>query len=203
MTRKSDAKDGDAMAALFAAYLDEVQQGRVGGAASPRDVQLERNAYQAMMTQIEQEENEELRAFMQSTVEYYCRDCSMLLSYILDDCWNDWIRKEKRRMKTVRPIELYIALESIMAGCCDTTGYTGPNNTTKYPLRIPGSWDGEKTVRYIDKNVPRVGMLRSYFKFGVHKFLVGQAIHLIIGHLEKRYGLDFVKLEKARRRNAR
>ena len=103
----------------------------------------------------------ELRAFMQSTVEYYCRDCSMLLSYILDDCWCDWIRKEKQRMRTVRPIELYIDLESIMAGCCDTTGYTRGNNTTKYSLRIPGSWDGETTVRSVDKNVPRVGLLRS------------------------------------------
>ena len=58
MTQKSDAKDGDVLAALFASYLDEVQRGTVGGAASPRDVQLERSAYQAMMTQLEQEENE-------------------------------------------------------------------------------------------------------------------------------------------------
>ena len=42
-----------------------------------------------------------------------------------------------------------------------------------------------------------MGLLNSYFTFGSHKFFVGKALSGILTHLEKRYGLDFDKLERA------
>ena len=184
------------MSELFVKYLDDVREGRVGGTAPTGDIESERRAYKEMILQIENEEDREIKKFMWDTLEYYCQDRAMLLSYIQDNCWNRWVNEQRNLQKTVQPLEIFIDIESIMAGCCDTTGYTGPNDTTKYNLTIPGAWDGETKTRHLRKDVSRIGLLRSYFKFGVHKFLVGRAIKEIIEYFETRYDLDFNELER-------
>jgi hypothetical protein len=183
----------------FEKYLDSLRsEGRT------HSEQAEREAYTKMQSQIAGEKNGEVRQFMQEMLEHYCQDCSMLLSYIYENLWHGWIKERRSLQKQVQPIELFVSIELILASQCDSSGYTktyGP----RYPLTIPGNFQnaGTKRVRNLDANVPRARFLNSYYEFGVHRFRVGHAIKKILDHLEKRYGLDFKKLERAQRAGKR
>ena len=176
-------------------YLSTLQHG--GREHSP---EIENDAFGRMRADIEKERDPETRRFMVDTLVHYCKDCSMLLSYILNEYWRVWIRDYKRKKKTVKPLELYIRMERIMSMCCDSTAYTKQAMSPRRTLTIPGNYSGEQPISYVDHEVSNVGLLNSYFKFGSHKFFVGQAISEIVSHLEERYGLDFDKLERARQR---
>ncbi len=176
-------------------YLSTLQRG-----SREYSAKVENDAFRRMRADIEEEKDKETRQFMVDTVVHYCKDCSMLLSYILNEYWHAWIRDYRRQMKKVKPLELYIDLERIMSMCCDSTTYTKQSNSPRKTLTIPGNHSGEERITYVNSEVSNVGLLNSYFKFGSHKFFVGQAISHTVSHLEERYGLDFEKLERARRR---
>ena len=176
-------------------YLSTLQHG-----GREHSAETERNAFDRMQADIEKEKDMETRQFMVDTVVHYCKDCSMLLSYILNEYWHVWIRDYKRKKKKVSPLELYIDLERIMSMCCDSTSYTKQSISPRKTLTIPGNHSGEERITYVNKGVSNVGLLNSYFEFGSHKFFVGQAISGMVSHLEERYGLDFDKLERARQR---
>lgn len=191
-----DGREGNApVPDYFQRYLDSLKE-----SARRHSEQEEREACAAMQSQIDREEDFEIRQFMQDTLEHYCQDGSMLVSYVYKTYWHEWISEQRALQKEVEPIELYIALESILANQSDYSGYTKTYGGPRYPLTIPGNYSRQTRVRNIDANVSRVNFLRSYYKFGVHEFHVGQAIKNILNHLEKRYGLDFRKLERSYQR---
>ncbi len=161
--------------------------------------QAEREAYVKMQSQIDREKNREIRQFMQDTLEHY-QDGYMLQTYLYEEVWYQAIKRQRVMQNEVQPIELYIALESILANKGDSSGYTKTSYQPRYPLTIPGNYSGWTRERNVDTNVPRVNFLNSYYKFGVHKFWVGSAIKSILDHLEKRYGLDFEELERVHQR---
>ena len=196
--RSSKKFENASMDELFSAYLDDVINGKVGGNSSSRDVDIEKDAYGKMTSEIGDETEDEIKQFMQDTLTYYCRDRTMLLSYIYDNVWGTRIKERRNLLELIQPKGLYIDLVSILTQCCDTTGYTGPMETTKFPLTIPGSWDSDTKIRNISPDVSRVGLLHSYLKLGVHKFRTGLAIKEIINHLQERYGIDFCELERTR-----
>jgi hypothetical protein len=181
----------------FQMYLDILKQG-----VRAHSEQTEREAYAEMQSQIDREEDREIRQFMQDTLEYYCQDCSMLLSYIWGTYWHQWIKEQRALQSEAQPIELLIALESILANQCDSSGYTKTYGQRRSELTIPGNYPGTAPMetRNVDTNVPRARFLNSYYKIGVHKFRVGHAIKNILDHVEERYGLDFKELERIHQR---
>ena len=177
-------------------YLDSLRsEGRA------HSEQAEREAYAKLQSQIAGEKNGEVRQFMQETLDHYCQGGSMLLSYIYENRWHEWIKEQRSLQKQVQPIELFISIESILANQCVSSGYTNTYGP-RYPLTIPGNYPnaGTNRVRNLDANVPRARFLSSYYKFGVHEFRAGHAIKKILDHLEDRYGLDFKKLERTHQR---
>lgn len=164
--------------------------------------QAERKAYSEMQLKIEREKNREIKHFMQDTLEYYCIDGSMLLSYIYENYWDEWVKKQKYLQRAIQPMELYIALESILADKSDSSEYTKTPGGPRYPLTIPGNYPGqpENRVRHVGTDVSGARFLKSYYKFGVHKFHVGSAVKNILDYLEDRYDLDFKELERSRQR---
>lgn len=163
--------------------------------------EAEREAHAKMQAEIEREEDREVKQFMQDTVEYYCQDDFMLLSYAYENLWRQSIKEQRELQEKGQPIELFIALESILARQGDYSGYTKTSGGRRYPLTIPGNYTGSETVRnVVDQNVPRARFLKSYYKFGVHTFGVGYAIRKIVDYLEERYRLDFRELERIHQR---
>jgi len=164
--------------------------------------EAEREAYAKMQSQIDGEEDTEVKQFMQDKLEYSCQEGSMLLSHIWETGWHQWIEEQTAQQREVQPIELFIALELILANQCDSSGYTKTYGQPRYNLTIPGNTPATAPTRTknVDTDVPRVRFFNSYYKFGVHKFWVGHAIKAILDHLEKRYGLDFKELERIHQR---
>lgn len=140
-----------------------------------------------------------VRQFMQDTLTHFCRDDSMLVSYILDTYWDEWVAKERELNRSTQPIDLYIQLETILASESNSDAYLKGNNPGRYPLCIPGHHAGETKTRNVDKSkISPSRLLGSYYKFGVHKYFVGRAIQRLLSHLQHRYGIDFNKLEEQR-----
>lgn len=161
--------------------------------------QEEIDAALEIQKRIDKEKDQHIKQFMEDTLAYYCKDRSMLLSYILDARWHDWIREQRVLKKKMQPIELYIELERIMAKEADSTGYTKQYSSPPYKLRIPENYEGFREFRQVDPNVSPAKFARSYYKFGIHTLRVGSAIKGILEHLENRYGISFKELERAHR----
>ena len=189
----STSKEGSSLIEL---YLE----GRKSENTRGYSEQAEREAFAKMQSEIDSEGDVEIKKFMQEMLEYICieRDSGFLHDYYKYN-WYDTIKKRKALQKSVKPVRLYVDLVSILASHCDSSRYTTYPGPSPYPLTIPNLLHEERVYELGDE-VPRVGILESYFKFGSHEFLVGRAIQAVINYLEKRYGLDFEKLERAHQR---
>lgn len=180
----------------FETYLN-----RISPEGRDSSKQEEEKAYSKMLVDIDKETNPFIKAFMQDTVLYLCKE-EMLFTYYLGQRWNDVIQEEREILKSVQPIDLYIELEKILANQSDSYGYTKTFSSHRYPLNIPGHYTGVEKVRYIDKSeISPACLLRSYYKFGVHTYRVGHAIKNIIECMEDRYGLNFKELEDSYQRS--
>jgi hypothetical protein len=163
--------------------------------------QKEEIACEHIQRHIQSESDLFLRQYMQDTLIHFCRDDSMLVSYIYETYWDEWISKERDLNRSTQPIDLYIQLERILASQSNSDGYLKGNDRGRYPLCIPGHHAGETKTRNVDKSAVSPSRFRgSYYKFGVHLFFVGHAIQQVLSYLQDRYGIDFGKLEEERNR---
>ncbi len=160
--------------------------------------QAEREAFANMQSEIDNERDAEIKIFMQDLLEYICveRSSGPLCDYYKYDYWHGKIKERKALQKSVKPVSLYVDLVSILASHSDSSRYTTYPGPSPYPLTIPNLLREEQVYK-LDCDMPRVGILESYIKFGAHEFSVGHAVQAAINYLEKRYGLDFEKLERA------
>jgi hypothetical protein len=165
--------------------------------ARPHSIDKERDAYRKLRLSIDNEQDPEIRIFMEETLEYHCQEAPMLLSFVLESLWEEWIQKQRASQLLIQPIQLFIALESILANDTDSSAYT-KNPGPRYPLTVPGHHSSETKTKNVDRNIPAARLLRSYYKFGAHKLYVGRAIRDILDYLQTRYKIDFNELEHQR-----
>ena len=188
------------LAELFQAYLDGLPEWKNESDRRTYSESVERETYTRMLSDIDGEEDTEIKQFMQDTLEHYCDERSMLLSYIYENCWQEWVEDRRALQKEIQPIGLYIALETILASQSDSSGYTQNLGGPRYPLIIPDNYSSERKVRNVDPDVSPAQFLNSSYRFGVHQLYVGRAIKNILNHLEECYDLNFVELERNRQR---
>jgi hypothetical protein len=132
------------------------------------------------------------------TLEYVIDDGNMKLTYCLEQVFPSALADQRAARKKLKPFALFSAIERILAGATHTSNF---GDSRRWPLHTSAS-------RSLSRKLPRNGALEelalpadiagAYYQFGVHAFQVGRVVEEIIRMIEKRYGIDFVMLEKQR-----
>ena len=174
----------------FTKYLSQLKAD-----SSEHSSEVETATFLKMQSDIDEEKDPEIKSFMQATVDNYCNEVSMLLSYIYDTYWVEWIAKQRKLLSNIPPMELLLAIEGIFASESDSSAYTKALTSRRYPLTVPEHYVGATTVHNVGKQISPTKFVNSYYKFGSHRFKVVAGILDTLAFLEERYSLDFRELE--------
>lgn len=180
----------------FEAHLTNLKN-----AKKPYSLEEEQVLYRQLVNSIESESDIQLKEYKEATLEHYCRETHMLMTDFLDQEWQYRIEKFVERTKSVKSVDLFIQLESIIATHIDSSKYT-QSSGPRFPLTIPGHYNGAESTRNVSSAYPAVRLLDSYYQLGSHKLHVGRLICEVLEQLQKRYKIDFAVLEKNSRKES-
>ena len=159
-------------------------------------IEDQREALSLLLKDIENEKDTEIKHYMKDNLMYFLLETCIDLRYLYDNMWKSQFKEQRNTLKELYPISIYLLLEDILARQSDQTTYTKYHNARRYPLTVPENFGNlYDSMNLIPKDLSRLSLMNSHYRFGSHKYYVCQAINQILNCLEERYGLNFKELE--------